>query len=391
MKINLNEPEDLDDNKCSKKPKPSILLTTWDLFSYYIKNNYTKFTSKIHSIYSFKPDLENIKINSNKNMNSNSFKDISINSDIVNENLINNNNEASESNELLIFNNIQIKKNIYLFLENELKINNTKIDLRNCNNQNLQIKKYKEFKNKTIIYFFSSIIILKYYNIISITSLCVISLMKKIKVGNIYSNIIINNNQIKSLLDTLWDISSQTSKNIFSSVSEIIYNYVDKIQLNEKYNKDKFTNLFKSINNEIRNKCNYFIHIIKVLRENINNLENKYFDILSTQKNNLDEYKLRFFYILCDIICSNVFFSTFVQSYEKEIELQIEEIKTNFGEKNEKTILAIISDIDSHKTKKIAINENNGNKNSNELENNNRNNKDEILMNYQNCLQSIAL
>ena len=391
MKINLNELEYLNDNKSTKRPKPNILLTTWGLFSYNIKSNYAKFSSKIHSIYSFKSDLKNKKINSNKNMNSNSLKDISINSDIINGNLINNNNEANESNELLIFNNVQIKKNIHLFLESELKINNTKIDLKNCNNQNLQIKKYKEFKNKSIIYFFSSIIILKYYNIISITCLCVISLMKKIKIGNIYSNIIINNNQIKVILDTLWDISSQTSKNIFSSVSEIIYDYVDKIQLNEKYNKDKFINLFKNITNEIRSKCNYFIHIIKILRENIYNLENKYFDVLSTQNNNLDEYKLRFFYILCDIICSNMFYSTFIQSYEEEIKLQIEEIKTIFGEKNEKTILAVIYDIDNHKSIRIAINENNSNIKENKLEINNRDNKDEILMNYQNCLKSIAL
>jgi len=215
--------------------------------------------------------------------------------------------------------------------------------------------------------------------------------MKKIKIRNIYSNIVINNNQIKILLDTLWNISSQTSKNIFSNVSEIISDYVDKIQLNEKYNKDKFTNLFESITNEIRNKCNYFIYIIKILRENINDLENKYFDVLSIQNNNLTEYKLRFYYILCDIICSNMFYSTFVQSYEEEIKLQIEEIKICFRDKNEKTILAIISDIDSHKSKRIVINENNSNIKAKELENNNRDNKDEILMNYQNCLQSIEL
>ena len=391
MKINLNEPEDLNVNKSNDQPKSSILLTTFGLFTCYIKNNYTKFTSKIHSIYPGKLGLGKIKINSNKNKNSNILRDISINSNIINDNIINNKDEANDSNELLIFNNIQIKKNIYLFLENELKINNTKIDLRNCNNQNLQIKKYKEFKNKTIIYFFSSIIILKYYNIISITSLCVISLMKKIKIRNIYSNIVINNNQIKILLDTLWNISSQTSKNIFSNVSEIISDYVDKIHLNEKYNKDKFTNLFESITNEIRNKCNYFIYIIKILRENINDLENKYFDVLSIQNNNLTEYKLRFYYILCDIICSNMFYSTFVQSYEEEIKLQIEEIKICFRDKNEKTILAIISDIDSHKSKRIVINENNSNIKAKELENNNRDNKDEILMNYQNCLQSIEL
>ena len=374
MKINLNDNE-------NKESKSNIFFTSLGFFKYYITSNYKKLTKKIHSIYP--GEQEQTKINNNKIVNIN--KNLNHNIDFENH------NNKNKSRELLIFNNAQIKKNVYIFLEKELKINDTKIELRNCNNQVLQIKKYKEFKNKTIIFFFSSIIILKYYNIISITSLCTISLMKKIKIGNIYSNIIINNNQITQLLDKLWNISTQTSKNIFSNLIEIISNNIDKIPLNEKYNKDKFMNLFEGISNEIRNNCNFFIHIIKVLRENIDNLENQYFDPLSIYNNNLNEYKLRFLYIITDIICSNLFYSTFIQSYEEEIKIHIDKIKNYFGEQNEKTFLAIIFDLDTYKSKQFIINENNFNITNNEKEINEKDNKDEILMNYQNCLQSIDI
>ena len=385
-------------NKINHQIISSIFSTSIGLAKYYISNSFQKLTNKIYSIYSNSPTMNNKNIN---HSNSNSIQDINNNNNNDKENILNINiknntdNNLNIENELLIFNNSKIKKNIYNFLENELKINITKIELRDCKNQIFQIKKYNEFKNKIIIHFFSSIIILKYYNIISITSLCVISLMKKIKIGSIHSNILINNKQISLLLDNLWNISTQTSKNIFDSLSEIINNKIDKIPLNEKYNKDKFINLFDSINNEIRDKCNYFIYIIKLLKENINNLEEQYFDKVSVQNNNLFEYKLKFFYIFCDIICSNIFYSSFVQSYEEEIKRKYEEIKGYFGELNEKTLLAIIYDLDTYKSKQFINNENNNdilNIDNNNKENENENeNKDNILMNYQICLQSIDI
>ena len=221
----------------------------------------------------------------------------------------------------------------------------------------------------------------------------IIYIINKIKIGNIYSNIIINNKQISLILDLLWNISNETYKNIYSNLSEIIYNKVDKIPLNEKYNKDKFINLFDTINNEIKDKCNFFIYIIKILKEqHINNLENQFFDKISLKNNNLYEYKLRFFYIFCDIICSDIFYSSFVQSYEEEIKRQMEEIKGYFGELNEKTLLAIIYDLDSYKSKQFINYENNDLINT-DIKTNEDNNKDKdnILMNYQISLQSIDI
>ena len=377
-------------NKNKNKNNSSIFSTSIGLAKFYISNSFQKLTNKIYSIYSNSTTVNNKNIN-----HSNSIKDIN-NKDkenISNINIKNNSNDNLNSeNKLLIFNNSQIKKNIYVFLENELQINNIKVELRNSNNQILQIQKYNEFKNKIIIHFFSSIIILKYYNIISITSLCAISLMKKIKIGNIYSNIIINNKQISLILDSLWNISTQTSKNIYSNLSEILYNKIDKIPLNEKYNKDKFKNLFDTINNEIKDKCNFFIFIIKILKEHINNLENQFFDKISVQNNNLYEYKLRFFYIFCDIMCSDIFYSSFVQSYEEEIKRQMKEIEGYFGELNEKTLLAIIYDLDSYKSKQFINNENNDLINLDTETNENENkDKDNILMNYQITLQSIDI
>ena len=94
---------------------------------------------------------------------------------------------------------------------------------------------------------------------------------------------------------------------------------------------------------------------------------------------------MRFLYILCDIIFSDLFYSSFVQTYEQEIFKQIEEIKKNFGDKKEKTLVAIILDIDAFKNKQFVLNE----ENKNNLVNDG--NKDDILINYQKCLQSIFL
>ena len=215
--------------------------------------------------------------------------------------------------------------------------------------------------------------------------------MKKIKIGNIHSNILINNKQISLLLDNLWNISTQTSKNIFDSLSEIINNKIDKIPLNEKYNKDKFIIIFEDIYNEIREKCNFFIYIIKVIKENINNLENQFFDNNSKLNNNLYEYKLKYLYILCDIMCSNLFYSSFVESYEEEIKLQMEEIKGFFVEQNEKTFLAVIYDLDSYKNKQFLNIENKDNINISNNDIIQKENEDTILLNYQICLQSIDI
>ena len=331
-----------------------------------------------------------------KTNNSNSIQNVKKNrkEKISNKILLLNNDNTyniKNENELLIFNNSKLKKNIYSFLENELKINTTKIELRDCKNQILQIKKYNEFKNKIIIYFFSSIIILKYYNIISITSLSVLSLMNKIKIGNIYSLLVINNKQINLILDELWNISNQTSKNIFLNLSEIIIDNIDKIPLNEKYNKDKFIKLFENIYNDIREKCNFFIYLVKILKEKINNLENLFFHKNSLYNNNLSEYKLKFLYILCDIICSNLFYSSFVESYEQEIEIQMEEIKGFFREQNEKTFLAIVYDLDSYKNRQFLTIKNKDDLNINNDEIIQKENNDKILLNYQNCLKSIDI
>jgi frataxin-like iron-binding protein CyaY len=65
---------------------------------------------------------------------------------------------------------------------------------------------------------------------------------------------------------------------------------------------------------------------------------------------------------------------------------QIEEIKGKFEEKNEKTFLSIIFDIDSFRNKQLVINEEN-----NEILTDSNEDKDDILMNYQKCLQSIFI
>ena len=373
----MKESLDLENNK--SKSNFQIFSTTLGFFKYYTLNSFKSLSKKV---YSFNPFLSR-KINQKQN---NSNKDIDINLNFENENTINIFNKGNFDNitekELLIYNTFQIKKNIYIYLESELKINNTKIELKNSNNNNqlMQINKYKELKTKTLIYFFTSIIIEKYYNIISITSLCIISLMRKL---NTYST----KSHIKLILDNLWEISNKTSKNIFASISQIISNYTENIPLNEKYNPDSLDLLINKIQNEIRDKCNFFIHIIKEIKNEIKKIEEQFYDsdLINLKNNMMLEYKLRFFYIFCDIIFSDFFYTSFVQSYENEIFKQIEEIKKNFEDKKEKTLLAIILDIDSFKNKQFVVNEENKENDSISF----KKNKDEILMNYQNCLQSI--
>jgi hypothetical protein len=274
-------------------------------FKYYTLNSFKSLSKKV---YSFNPFLSR-KINQKQN---NSNKDININLNFENEKTINIFNKGNFDNitekELLIYNTFQIKKNIYIYLESELKINNTKIELKNSNNNNqlMQINKYKELKTKTLIYFFSSIIIEKYYNIISITSLCIISLMRKLNTYSIKSH-------IKLILDNLWEISNKTSKNIFSNISQLISNYTENIPLNEKYVPDSFDLLITKIENEIRDKSNFFIHLIKEIRNEMNNIETLFYDTdLNNIKNNMMiEYKLRFYYIFCDIVFSDFFLFVF--------------------------------------------------------------------------------
>ena len=375
----MKESLDLENNK--SKSNFHIVSTTLGFFKYYTLNSFKSLSKKV---YSFNPFLSR-KINQKQN---NSNKDININLNFENEKTINIFNKGNfdniTENELLIYNTFQIKKNIYIYLESELKINNTKIELKNSNNNNqlMQINKYKELKTKTLIYFFTSIIIEKYYNIISITSLCIISLMRKL---NTYST----KSHIKLILDNLWEISNKTSKNIFASISQIISNYTENIPLNEKYNPDSLDLLINKIENEIRDKCNFFIHIIKEIKNEIKKIEEQFYDndLINLKNNMMLEYKLRFFYIFCDIIFSDFFYTSFVQSYENEIFKQIEEIKKNFEDKKEKTLLAIILDIDSFKNKQFVVNEENKENDSISF----KKNKDEILMNYQNCLQSIFI
>lgn len=368
MKESLNQEND------NSKNKFQIFSTDFRFFKNYTFKGFKNLSNKIYSFY----PLSSKKENENKETNNIINEKIIKNDDIINtENKkiqVNNKKE----NELLIYNNSQIKKNIYIFLENELKINNTKIELKNSNDNKLtQINKSKEFKTKTIIYFFSSIILQKYYNIISITSLSIISIMKNIKS---YSN----NIQIKIILDNLWNITNETSKNIFSNISEIISNFIEKIPINEKFIKEALDNLIINIQKEFREKCNFFVHIIKEMKKEIKNIEEQFYDFNNIKNTIMLEYKLRFFYIFYNLLFSDLFYSSFVQSYEKEISKEIEEIKGNFEDKKEKILLAIIFDIDSFRNKQLVINEENNENITNENED-----KDDILMNYQKCLQSI--
>ena len=362
MKESLNTINNFENNKSQ------ILTKSLGLFKYYTLNCF----KNIYSFYplSFEKIKKEININNQENINNNTTQLIDNNKNYL---------EKNKENQLLIYNGSLIKKNINIYLEKELKINNTKIELKNNNNNKLtQIIKYKEFKTKTFIYFFSSIILQKYYNIISITSLCIISIMKNLY---IYSN----QNQIKLILDILWNITNQTSKNIFSNISKIISNYTDKILLNEKYTQKALDDLIFKIENELRDKCNFFLHIVKEIKKEINNIEEQFYIFNDMKNNMLLEYKLRFLYIFCDLLFSDLFYSSFVQTYEEEIGKQIEEIKKNFVDKIEKSILAIIFDIDSFRNKQLVINE----EKNDDIDD--INDKDDILMNYQRCLQSIFM
>lgn len=375
----MKENQKQENNKNNSKFQ--IFSTTLGFFKFYTLNSFKNISNKIYSFYPLSNIKKKKEINNINNINViSNEKNIDLDknlietkeNDLFNKRIISiiNKNE----NELLIYNNFQIKKNIYIFLENELKLNDTKIELKNSkNNQLTLLNKYKELKPKIFIYFFSSIIIEKYYNIISISSLSIISILKRLKTYT-------NNNQIKLILDNIWEISNKTSKNIFSNISVIISNYIEKILINEKYNKNSFDELITQIQKELREKCNFFIHIIKEIKNEVKNIEEQFYDGDFNK-----EYKLRFLYILCDIIFSDLFYSSFVQTYEQEIFKQIEEIKKNFGDKKEKTLVAIILDIDAFKNKQFVLNE----ENKNNLVNDG--NKDDILINYQKCLQSIFL
>ena len=80
---------------------------------------------------------------------------------------------------------------------------------------------------------------------------------------------------------------------------------------------------------------------------------------------------------------------------KRKLKYKLKNLKIFFLKQNEKTLLAIIYDLDSYKSKQFINNENENKMEINDKEkgvNINNNEKiDELLMNYQNCLLSIDI
>ena len=121
----------------NNKIKSTLIISGIGFFAYYFKQNYKKlqdYSKKIYILYTSEKSQKDEENNKNSS-------------------------KANTINELLIFNNSKIKQNIYEFLDTQLKINDTKLQIKNTTiNQSLQIQYTNQYKNKTIIFFY------KYYS-----------------------------------------------------------------------------------------------------------------------------------------------------------------------------------------------------------------------------------
>ena len=349
----------------NNKIKSTLILSGIGLFTYYIKYNYKKlhdYSKKLYILYSGE------KYQKNEESNQASSK----------KNII---------NELLIFNNSKIKQSIYVFLDGELKINDTKLQLKNTTiSQTLKIQYTNQYKNKIIIFFCINSILIKYFNIISITTLSLLSVIKNKKLFNTQNYI---NEKINHLLlDEVWNISVKTSKTIYTNLYNILYEYIDKIELKQKFNKEKLNELFLKILELIRNSFDFIKYFADEINIKINNIENSQYIINTKNNNELMEFKLRFFYIFCDIIYSDLFYSSYIESYENEIKIKLDNICENmYKDDGAKSILNIIFLMDKNKVQQnMEEKSNEKNENSKKEEE-----KDIFLLNYQNCLLSIDL
>ena len=349
----------------NNKIKSTLIISGIGFFAYYFKQNYKKlqdYSKKIYILYTSEKSQKDGESNKNSS-------------------------KANTINELLIFNNSKIKQNIYEFLDTQLKINDTKLQIKNTTiNQSLQIQYTNQYKNKTIIFFCINTILIKYFNIISITTLSLLSIIKNRKLFNIQNNI---NDKINHLLlDEIWNISVKTSKNIYSNLSDILYEYIEKIELKQKLNKEKLNELFFKILELVRNSFDFINYFTEEIKIKINNVDNCQYMINSKNNNELMEFKLRFFYLFCDVIYSDLFYSSFIESYENDIKKKIQNICENiYKDNSEKSILNIIFLMDKMKVQQnMEEKSNEKNKDKKEEEEN-----DIFLLNYQKCLLSIDL
>lgn len=348
----------------NNKIKTGLLISSISLFGYFIRNNYKQIIDYTKKIYNFYQQTSNL----NKNTIYQKNLDINI---------------EKNKNELIVGNISKIKIYIHDFLEKELKINDTKLKLKEQDEKYIY-EKFKTFRDKEIIHFYCDIILLKYNCLFSLTSLCLLSVLKNYKIDNIIQNF--DSNFYNNLLEELWTIANKTTKILYNNIKDIILNFLGPVSINEKYTKDKFSTLIKDIMSNIKDKFNIVKYISDVMEKYMNNIENQYFDPYS-KENNIISFKLKFLYLLNDILFSNLFYSTFIESCVKEINSQADQISCSIGE-NGKGFIQVIQFLDTHRCSQISLCK--GLENNKDI-NKEENISDEIFINYQNCLLSIDL
>ena len=227
-------------------------------------------------------------------------------------------------------------------IEDKLKITEIK--------NNIQIKKNKElisiweiFKNKTLISFYSYIIIVKFLSLISLTN---ISIMNKL----IEKQMITYINSLE-MLNEIWEIIEKSCKDLLEKIDKILNEKVEKILLKKKLK-------FENLNTLILELLENILSTIQINEDYLNKIENKIsdldsnnYDINNTLTEKIDE-KLKFYTIYYDIIYSNYFQLTIQELIRQEVNNNILLLKEKI-QNEEKSIAQVILLLDEIKISTI--------------------------------------
>ena len=246
--------------------------------------------------------------------------------------------EENEKFKLSEKNENQFKIFCLQLIEDKLKITEIK--------NNIQIKKNKElisiweiFKNKTLISFYSYIIIVKFLSLISLTN---ISIMNKL----IEKHMITYINSLE-MLNEIWELIEKSCKDLLEKIDKILNEKVEKILLKKKLK-------FENLNTLILELLENILSTIQINEDYLNKIENKIsdldsnnYDINNTLTEKIDE-KLKFYTIYYDIIYSNYFQLTIQELIRQEVNNNILILKEKI-QNEEKSIAQIILLIDEIK------------------------------------------
>ena len=250
--------------------------------------------------------------------------------------------EENEKFKLSEKNENQFKIFCLQLIEDKLKITEIK--------NNIQIKKNKElisiweiFKNKTLISFYSYIIIVKFLSLISLTN---ISIMNKL----IEKHMITYINSLE-MLNEIWELIEKSCKDLLEKIEKILNEKVEKIILKKKLKFENLNSLLLELLENILSNIQINEDYLNKIQNKISSLDSNDYDINNILTEKIDE-QLKFYTIYYDIIYSNYFQLTIQELIRQEVNNNILLLKEKI-QNEEKSIAQVILLLDEIKISTI--------------------------------------